>query len=302
MKLSQLRYFQAACRCGGVTAAAELLHLSQPSVTAAIKELESEFGLALLDRKRRGFSLTKEGQLLLEQADSLLAHADRVESVMADLSRQTRQLRLGVPPMIGALLLPRLYREFFSENPDLPVVITEGGRRELMRLLDENPLDLVFLPHDRPLDPSCRAAFVTQLETVFCVSRDHPLAGRTEMKIEDLAREPLVLFKNSFFQTETIAQRFQALNLTPNILLHTDQLSTVRRLISSGVAGGFLFRDLVTEHDGMVSISLSPAIRVTVSLVWKSGGSVFRDMGRLIDYVQQMSSGNPITAASGHRV
>ena len=67
MKLSQLRYFQAACRCGGVTAAAELLHLSQPSVTAAIKELESEFGLALLDRKHRGFSLTKEGQLLLEQ-------------------------------------------------------------------------------------------------------------------------------------------------------------------------------------------------------------------------------------------
>ena len=57
MKLTQLRYFQAACRCGGVTAAAELLHISQPSVSAAIKELEAEFGLSLLDRQRRGFSL-----------------------------------------------------------------------------------------------------------------------------------------------------------------------------------------------------------------------------------------------------
>ena len=288
MKLTQLRYFQAACRCGGVTAAAELLHISQPSVSAAIKELESEFGVRLLDRKHRSFSLTSAGQILLEQADSLLAHADRVEAVMADLSNQTRQLRLGVPPMIGALLLPRLYREFFSENPGLDVAITEGGRRELLRLLGENHLDLVFLPHDRPVEAAYRAAPVTRLETVFCVSRDHPLAGRTAVQIEDLADEPLVLFKNSFFQTETILQRFQALGQTPKVLLHTDQLSTVRRLISSGVAGGFLFRDLVTERDDMIPIPLSPAIQSTVSLVWKPSGSAFRDMERFIEYVQKM--------------
>lgn len=288
MKLTQLRYFQAACRCSGVTAAAELLHISQPSVSAAIKELENEFGAPLLDRKYRGFSLTQEGEILLEQANSLLAHADRVAAVMADLSHQKRQLRLGVPPMIGALLLPRLYREFFSQTPDLDVTITEGGRRELLQLLGENHLDLVFLPHDRPVEATYRAVSVTQLETVFCVSRDHALASCNQIKIEDLADEPLVLFKNSFFQTETILHRFQVLGLTPKILLHTDQLSTVRRLISSGVAAGFLFRDLVTEKDDMIPIRLSPPIHSTVSLVWKPVGSVFRDMERFIDYVQGM--------------
>ena len=61
MKLSQLRYFQAACHLGSITAAAQLLHISQPSISAAIKELETEFGVSLLNRKYRGFSLTHEG-------------------------------------------------------------------------------------------------------------------------------------------------------------------------------------------------------------------------------------------------
>jgi len=288
VKLTQLRYFQTACRCGGVTAAAELLHISQPSISAAIKELETEFGVSLLDRQRRGFFLTTAGQLLLEQAGSLLDHADRVTAVMADYATQTRQLRLGVPPMIGALLLPQLFREFFSDHPEIDVTITEGGRRELLRLLDENHLDLVFLPHDRPIEAAYRSAAVTQLETVLCVSRSHRFAGRASISIAELAAEPLVLFKSSFFQTETILRQFRALGLTPKVLLYTDQLSTVRRLISSGVAAGFLFRDLVTVQDDMVPIPLSPALHSTVSLVWKPGSGSFREMERFIEYVRSI--------------
>lgn len=293
MKLSQLRYFQAACHLGSITAAAQLLHISQPSISAAIKELETEFGVSLLNRKYRGFSLTHEGQVLLEQADALLAHAQRVETVMADLAQHRRQLRLGVPPMIGFLLLPRLYREFFSQNPDLDVNITEGGRRELLELLAENQLDLVFLPHDRPIESSYEAVPVAEMETVCCVCPSHPLAGRRSIKIEDLDGEPLVLFKNSFFQTQTVLQRFQSLGLAPRILLSTDQLSTVRKLISSGVAAGFLFRELMKTNGDMAGIPLDPPMGSTISLVWRSGTHHFRDMERLIDYVQSWTVSPP---------
>lgn len=287
MKLTQLRYFQTACRCGSVTAAAELLHISQPTVSTAIRELEHEFGITLLDRKNRGFALTKAGQQLLEQANTLLKHADNLSAHMEQLGRASRPLRLGIPPMIGALLLPRLFREFFSVHTKMEVAITEGGRSELLHLLEENQLDLVFLPHDRPVDNVYHSAAVTQLETVFVVNPSHSLACRTQITIEELSREPLVLFKNSFFQTETILRRFQAQGITPRVLLYTDQLSTVRRLISSHIATGFLFRDLVSSQDQMISISLSPAIVSSVSLVWKPG-DVFPDMAKLIEYVQQM--------------
>lgn len=287
MKLTQLRYFQAACRCGGVTAAAELLHLSQPTVSTAIRELEHEFGITLLDRKNRGFALTRAGQQLLAQTDTLLHHADALSAHMEQLARKTRPLRLGIPPMIGALLLPRLFREFFSVHPEIEVAITEGGRRELLRLLEENQLDLVFLPHDRPVENAYHTAAVARLETVLVVNPAHPLAGQASVQIEDLAEIPLVLFKNSFFQTETMLHRFQAKGLSPKVLLYTDQLSTVRRLISSNIASGFLFRDLVSPQDQMVPISLTPAIVSSVSLIWKPG-EVFQDMATFIAYVQQM--------------
>lgn len=285
MTLTQLRYFQAACRCNGVTAAAEVLHISQPTVTAAIKELETEFGMPLLDRKKRSFALTEGGRLLLELSNGLLSHADQVADTMERLARKSRRLRLGVPPMIGALLLPRLYREFFSARPELDVAITEAGRRELLRLLNEGQLDLVFLPHDRPVDRAYHSVAVTHLETVLVVNPSHPMAKQSDAKIEDLANEPLVLFKNSFFQTETLLQFFQAKGITPRVLLYTDQLSTVRRLISSGIASGFLFRDLVSAKDQMVPIPLKPSIASTVSLVWKPG-DVFQDMAHFIHYVQ----------------
>lgn len=288
MKLTQLRYFQAACRLGGVTAAAEHLHISQPSVSAAIRELEAEFGVTLLNRRYRSFSLTHEGQALLEQADSLLAHAARVEAVMADLANRKRQIRLGIPPMIGSLLLPRLYQDFFSQNPGLEVMITEGGRRELLQLLGENQLDLMFLPHGKTMDPGYTSVAVTQLETVCCVSRDHPLAQTQQLRIRDLEQEPLVLFKSSFFQTEAVLQRYTDCQITPKILLHTDQLSTVHRLISSGVAAGFLFQDLIGPTDDLVPIPLSPPMTALISLVWKSTNPRLQDLLPFIQFVQDI--------------
>jgi len=288
LKLTQLRYFQAACRLGSITAAAEYLHISQPSVSAAIRELETEFGITLLNRRYRGFSLTQAGQVLLEQADSLLAHAARVETVMTDLATQKRQIRLGIPPMIGSLLLPRLYQDFFSQMPGLDVTITEGGRRELLQLLAENQLDIMFLPHGKTMDPGYTSVVVTQLETVCCVSPKHPLSGMKQLRIRDLAQESLVLFKNSFFQTEAILQRFADNHMEPKVLLNTNQLSTIHKLISSGVAAGFLFRDLVSPLDNIVPIPLEPPMYSLISLVWKSSNPNLQAMEPLIRFVKDL--------------
>ena len=77
------------------------------------------------------------------------------------------------------------------------------------------------------------------------------------------------------------------------MLLSTDQLSTVRKLISSGVAAGFLFRDLMKTNGDMAGLSLDPPMGSTISLVWRSGVHHFRDMARLIDYVQGWAASAP---------
>ena len=191
MKLQQLRYFEATCRLGSISRAAESLHVSQPSVSMAIRDLEREFGVSLIARRYQGFSLTEEGAILREMAESLLRHADHVSNRMQALGRQRRPVRLGVPPMIGTALLPALYRQLASRYPDLLLATEELGTKTLIRDLRENVLDVAFVSHHAPLPPEFDAVPVTDMEIVWCALPGHPLAGKERISIPQLEDEPL---------------------------------------------------------------------------------------------------------------
>ena len=271
MTLVQLKYFTAVCDHGSVSAAAQSLFLSQPSLSAAIGELEEEFGVPLFHRHRRGMVLTAAGVRLYEQARQLLGQAEQTRRTMTELGRGRMVLRLGVPPMIGSLLLPLLYRDFLTQHPQLSVTVTEGGRRELLDRLNGDLLDMVFLPHDRPLSPGLDRLPVTEFETVCCLRKGHPLSARTRLCPEDLAYTPLVLFQDSFFQTERIRDWFAAAGMEPHIILQTQQLSTLQSVVSSTDGACFLFRPLLDGQAQLIPIPLSDPFRVQVSLAWKQG-------------------------------
>lgn len=240
MKLQQLRYFQAACRLGSISRAAEELHVSQPSISMAVRELEQEFGTPLLARRYQGLALTEAGQTLWELSDSLLRHADHVQARMAALGSQRRPVRLGVPPMIGTALLPALYRALERRYPDLLLDTEELGTKTLLHDLRENVLDLAFVSHREPLPPEFRAEPVAEMEVVWCAAPGHPLAGLAAVSPERLRGEPLVFFQSSFSSRELVVRWFQAAGVPPRVLHVTDQLSTVESLIRSGTATGFL--------------------------------------------------------------
>ena len=289
MKLQQLRYFEATCRLGSISRAAESLHVSQPSVSMAIQELEREFGVALIARRYQGFSLTEEGAVLREMADSLLRHADHVADRMQALGRQRRPVRLGMPPMIGTALLPALYENLSRHYPELLLATEELGTKTLLRDLRENVLDLAFVTHHEPLSAEFEATPVTAMELVWCARRGHPLSSGPHVSAEQLAREPLVLFQSSFAMRELSMRQFETAGVTPNILHTTEQLSTVQSLIRSGTATGFLLRPLADAMPEIAALSLEPPVFVQVSLVWKRHCKPFRDMNHLIALCRQVS-------------
>lgn len=290
MNLTQLRYFKAVCVYQSVSAAAEYLHISQPSLSNAIKELESEFGVALFSRRHRGMILTEAGETLLKMSDDLLYRADRVESVMNELGGERSVLKLGVPPMIGSLILPRIYNEFASSNPDVKLEIFEGGRSELTRQLAEGFLDMAFIPHNRPIEKGFVAERVGSLEIVCCVAKDHPLSEKKEVDAEELRNIPLVLYKNGFYQTEEIKRWFVSSGVVPMILLQTEQLSTVETIISSGIAAGFLFRRLVEKNEKMVPLSVKVPLNIDISLVRKKDSYPFGCMKKFRDYISSSNT------------
>ncbi len=288
MNIVQLKYFLAICAYGTVSAAATHIHVSQPSLSAAIKSLEGEFGVELFRRGRHGMVPTPQGELLLEMSRELITRADQIERTMSELGSARKKLRLGVPPMIGSLLLPRIFREFVRDNPDVSLEITEGGRRELLSHLSDDFVDMVLLPHTAPLEATLLSVPAASFELVCCVCADHPLAKKQSVSLSELEGCPLVLFNDAFFQTEQIKQRFSEIGVTPTVLMQTDQLSTVLSMVSSGVGIGFMFEELVKNSSDIVALPLAEPFHGNVSLAWKKDTRLKDAMLLLKKYISKI--------------
>ena len=289
MTLQQLRYFHTACRHGNLSRAAEELHVSQPSISTAIKSLESEFGVHLIRRLSAGFALTEEGEALRELAQGLLTHADRVTATMNEHGKKRGTIRLGMPPMAGAILLPRIYAEFCAAHPEVELSTVESGRGGLLEQLDDNRLDLAFLAHTEAFAPPYQSVPVTRYETVCCVSPDHPLASESVVRISRLTDVPLVFFSKGFFQNERIAALCAREGVEPRVMHTSSQLSTVAGLIRGNVAAGFLFREVAEMEAGVVGIPLDPPVYTDISLVWKKDRYLSDGTREFIEYVKYIA-------------
>ncbi len=269
MNLNQLKYFHTVCIYGSLVEAAECLYISQPSLSSAIKALEKEFGVALFNRRHSGMELTSEGKVLFEMSKDILSRADQLESTMKDIGKERSVLRLGVPPMIGSLVLPCIYRDFCVLHPEITLEIVEAGSNELLNLLSENYLDTILLLRNNAFDSKFDFQKIATLEIVCCASKENPITRHKYVTPDVLKNSPLVLFENSFFQTEKIKKWFADAEITPNIVFQTKQLSTMLAMISENVVTGFTFRQIAETSDAFAAIPTKEPIFAEVSLVWK---------------------------------
>ena len=285
MNFLQLRYFITVCEFGTVSAAAEYLHIAQPSLSLAIKELENEFGTRLFHRTHKGMVLTAEGELLRSMGRDLLERAEVTEKVMKEVGHNKKTLKLGVPPMIGSLVLPTLYRKFLPQNPDVSLDITECGKEEIVKKLLDDELDIAFMSHKQIPDAELDFFHIDTLEIVCSTSVHNPIAKKSKLSPKDLANVPLVMYKDGFFQSSEIKNWFSTDLINPDILMKTNQLSTLLRFISSDTAVGFLFQKLTETEPEITAIPLDPPITAHICLVWKKQKYPFSAMKSLKSFL-----------------
>ena len=286
MTIDQLRYFQTVCKYDSVSYAAEILHISQPSVSNAIASLEKEFGVKLFTRYHKRLILTEEGQVMRKLSAKLLAQAENITQTMRELGNNSTALRLGVPPMIGSLVLPILYGEYFNSEPRFQVHIVEDDTSGLKKMLAEDQIDIAFLPHSNSFEEDLYVQRITELQNVCCVSKSHPFATRKSVRFIELGDEQLVLFKNGFFQTERILDEFARNALTPNVLMNSSQLSTVQNMIANSTSVGFMFEFLLKSRQDLVGIPLDPPMTTQVSIVMKNNKHLSSNTHNFIQFIK----------------
>lgn len=284
MKLQQLLFFQTACQCNSITAAAKLLHISQPSISAAIRNLEEEFGVKLIERRYQGFTVTEEGKAFLEMSEGLLNHSNKVWSRMMSIGSKHLPIHIGVSPMAGLTVLPTLHTDFLSRHPSIQICTEEGGTKSLLRGLSENTLDIAFVSHYSPIPSAYSSIPVMQTETMWCADKNHPLSKEPFLLIEQLKNERLVLFKNDFALHDLVRNRFQDINIAPHVIHETNQIAMVYTLIKSGIATGFLMQSVAPNFPDLAWIPIKPSFSAMISLVWIPTHSMTKDSLSLIEY------------------
>lgn len=184
MELRHLRYFVAVAEEGSVNRAALRLHVSQPSLSRQIAQLERELGQRLLERTSRGVRLTPAGQVLLPHAHQLLTLADATRETVAGAVGARQPVTVGVPPGTDGAWLVALVDTVRAHLPHIALEYVEATSSEQLRLLGAGLLDL-GLVHRPPPDP-LNAGELCHDPLGIAVRPGHPLAERGGFGLADL--------------------------------------------------------------------------------------------------------------------
>jgi DNA-binding transcriptional LysR family regulator len=268
MEIRQLEFFVEVARQKNFTKAAETLLVAQPAISKSIKKLEEELGLRLFNRAERKVSLTAEGEVFLKHAELILDQLKHAEAEMAEMRGLKKgEVRIGLPSMVGSYYFPSLIIDFKKTYPDLQITVYEQGTVKIQQMIANGEIDMGVVLEDKSTDELEVVPFLEE-EMVVCVPASHRFAKQSAVSYEELAKEPLVLFKEGYFQREIIVQAGRMSGLPLHVTFETNQISLIKSLVAKRLGVTLFLRMVIAEDSGLVPVSLEPPVYLKLGVAW----------------------------------
>lgn len=234
MNERQALYISTIAQEGGILAAAKKLHISQPSLSQMLKQIETELGVQLFDRSTQPLRPTCAGEHYLHAASVILNANEALAAELWEIRREERgRLRLGISMQRGAQLLPRVLPEFFAAWPYVELELMEAGSTNLEALLGENRIDLA-LASTAPSDASFDYELLQHETFGILAGGDSELArtlpSGTPIKLPRVENAPFIVLKRGHNSRTIQDAVFLAQGLRPHVLLETDSMETAVRV------------------------------------------------------------------------
>ena len=237
VKLHHLRYFLAVAEELHFRRAAERLHMSQPPLSEAIRQLEQAVGATLLERSRRRVALTPAGEVLLGDARAVLAELDRaLETARRIGTGQAGRLRLA---FVGSALygvVPDLVRAFSLGRPDVELQLQERSTTEQLAALASGELDIGFVRQPASADGLTTETIMRE-PTVAALPAGHPLTRFKRIPVARLSAQPFVLFPRGQAPGlhDAITSALATDGRLPRIVQEVAEMQTIVGLVASGM-------------------------------------------------------------------
>ncbi|MCB9845296.1 MAG: LysR family transcriptional regulator [Phycisphaeraceae bacterium] len=245
MELTPLRYLVAIGQTGHMTRAAEVLGVSQPALSAAVRKLEDELGVPLFDRTGRGVALTQAGRVFLEHASSALRDVEAGKrAVRALAGLETGTIRVGGGATAMAYLLPTAVRAVRDAHPGLRFYVREAGSDAIAGAILTGELDLgiVTLPITHPGSGDLMNVHRVRDELRLIVPPGHALDGQRGFRWKDLAEQPVVGFEAGTAVRAVIDAAAFAHGVALDVVMEVRSIQSIEQMVRAGIGVGFVSR------------------------------------------------------------
>jgi len=290
MELRQLRYLVALAEELNFTRAAANEHVAQPALSQQIRRLEDELGLALVERTTRQVALTEAGEILVARARRVLAELEAAGTELQALrGMDTGHITIGAMHTMGPIDLSLPLALFHDRHPGVGLTVRENSSEEMAEMLRVDELDLAFLSVTERVESHGLGLYqLVSEELVVLLPLDHPLSGRAQVKMAELAQEQFISFRVGARLRELLFAAGRQAGFEPRVTLESNESQRIRRLVARGFGVAILPRSDAERPGADVAVArlVEPSLRRDITLAWREGrrlppaAAAFLDLAR----------------------
>ncbi len=270
MELRVLRYFLEVARERSVTRAAERLHISQPTLSKQLKDLEGELGKKLFVRGSHDVKLTDEGMLLRKRAEDILNMADKTVDEFKSLGTFTGgDVWVGCAESEGIKHLARCFKALLERYPGLRLHLQSGNSADVTERLDRGLLDFAVIVHEADLSKYNYLPMPAIDRYGVLMRKDSPLADKEAVRVDDLLDVPLICSRQGI--TEDYPKVFQEKMDSLRIVATFNLAYNAGVLVREGVGCALTFDKLAdtSAESELTFRPLTPPLETKMYLIWK---------------------------------
>lgn len=291
MEFRTLRAFVEVVRQGGFSSAAKTLFATQSTVSKAVRQLEDELGVPLLDRIGRRTSVTAVGEVVYARSLRLLAERADLVAELNDLRGLRRgTLRLGLPPVGSAAIFAPLFAVYRERYPGVEILLVEHGATRLEELLLAGDIDLAatLLPaaDDFHVQPILREPLVALIKT------DQRLSEQASIDLAVLRDQPFILFESGFALNRIILDACSHHGFAPKVVARSAQIDFVIELVAAGLGIAFLPRMIAQQrpHAKVCLVALDePETDWHLAMAWRRAGHLSDPARAWLDLMREFA-------------
>lgn len=277
MDIRQLEYFAEVAKQLSFTKAASSLHISQPSISKAIQNLESELGVPLFYRSSKQLELTDAGKAVLANAKDVLYSFNNLHVQLTDLlNLKQGQIHIGIPPIIGAQFFSKYISEYKEQYPYIQIHLTEVGTKMIRKGVELGELDIGLICNGNVQEP-LETRKIMNDPLMLVVHKDHPLAEYKRVPFEQLKDEPFIIYPKDFTLHDRIIEECSKYDFYPTIMCESSQKDLMVELVAARLGITILPKKICEklQHPSLVARPFEAEnLFLELGVIWKKNNYI----------------------------